>query len=409
MRRILILIAVLLIIGALGFGAYLLFGDRTIAPVIESEPNFGTGGDYVPGGEGTEPLGEVDSEAGEVLAPKLVKIADGPVAFGSVAFPVIELIPSASTTATGEPLMMERVDTEVRYLERGSGNAYAYRNGARTLTRISNRTLPGVYEASWLSNGSLTYARFLSADGAIETYALPIGEDAPSGYFLEQGLSEVAVRGTTTLATLLPSSSGSIATVAGIGGESFRTLFSSPLASLRLQFFGSNFLAYTRGAASMSGYLFSVHGTNGSFERLLGPLRGLSGLGSPTGRYVLYSYLSGTNLRTELFDTTTRESIPVPLGTLSEKCIFAADETAAYCAVPRALSGTLPDDWYQGAVSFSDRLWRIDLSGRVAVLLADPESAAGVRIDAGSLAVDARGDVLVFTNRTDGSLYVYDL
>jgi len=110
-----------------------------------------------------------------------------------------------------------------------------------------------------------------------------------------------------------------------------------------------------------------------------------------------------------LFDTTTRSSIVLPLSTLSEKCAWSSDEAFIYCAIPSSFTGTLPDDWYQGAVSTSDRLWRIDLTARLATLLIDPNEAAEVSIDAVGVTVDSASDSVTFTNRKDGSLWVYDL
>ena len=57
----------------------------------------------------------------------------------------------------------------------------------------------------------------------------------------------------------------------------------------------------------------------------------------------------------------------------------------------------------------SDRLWRIDVADRVATQLIDPKTAGNVDIDAVALSVDATTDVLVFTNKTDKTLWLYDL
>ncbi len=80
-----------------------------------------------------------------------------------------------------------------------------------------------------------------------------------------------------------------------------------------------------------------------------------------------------------------------------------------YCGIPRTAPSDWPDAWYQGAASFSDRIWRVDMDARVASLVVDPKTAGEVDIDAVSLDVDPQSDVLVFTNRKDGSLWMYDL
>lgn len=385
---------------------YLTLPKNASTTVVETG-TFEISDDYIAGEEtssGEQPLGQVGGQAGEEVAPKLFRITDGPVAFGvSVAS---TLTPTALGTST-----VTKKDIEVRYIERRSGNAYAYKIGDRTLTRISNRTLPGVYEASWLSDGSLAYVRFLgetNGEDVLETYALPL-DQKESGYFLEPNLSEVLTKGTTTVLTLLKNTNGSIATIASPEGTEVKTFFSSLLSNLQLGFSGKNLVAYTNASGAVNGYSFLVDSATGNFERIAGPSRGLTALPSPKGTYVLHTYLSGSALRSELFETKTRTSTPIPIGTIAEKCVWATDESALYCAAPRTVSGNLPDDWYQGVVSFSDRLWQIDLEGRVALLVVDPSSVADVSIDAVSLALSPETDVLVFTNKRDGSLWAYTL
>lgn len=403
MRRFFLIIAAIALLILLGAAAYFVLFNK--GPEVTAEqPGSLFGTSEEPGipvdGTPPPPLGQAAQGAGEVVAPGLVKISADPAAVGAVAFQVREV---SSTTPT--------IDTEVRYVDRRSGNIYAYRLSARTLTRLTNRTLPGVMEARWLSDGSRAYVRFLSeGEGQAlhaETFALPaVGDD---GYFLETDLSDIAVTGSSTLLTLLPNSNGSVATVAKPDGTSPKTLFTSLLSSLRILPAGPGYVAYTKASAQTSGYAYLVGGSSGAFERVLGPLRGLTVLPSPTGKTILYSYLSGTTLRTELMDTATRTTTVIPLATLPEKCVWAPDEKSVYCASPRSLPGTLPDDWYQGAVSFSDRLWKIDLAGRVAVLVVDPGTVAQVDVDAVGLAIDPNATALVFTNRKDGSLWVYSL
>ena len=73
------------------------------------------------------------------------------------------------------------------------------------------------------------------------------------------------------------------------------------------------------------------------------------------------------------------------------------------------MTGNLPDDWYQGATSFTDRIWRIDLTTRLATLVVDPSQAGNVNIDAVNLTIDPNSQVLVFRNKKDSSLWAYSL
>ena len=392
---------------------------RPLEPSITGEeggPLFGEAGEFggVPDEGSTI---ELDQQPSVEVAPRLVKITEGPVAHGvGITVRTQQIAAGEIPTEEGgtSQVFTEQLVPEFRFVERRSGNVYAYTPEDRSITRLSNDTIPGVVEAVWAPDASTVFLRFLSGTGDsqenLDTYALPAeGEsETAGGFFLEPSLSDVVVSGSSTVATLLPSSSGSIATVATLTGANPRTLFSSPLALLRLYAAGDTFMTATYAASGADGYAFQVT-SSGAFERLVGPLRALTILPSPSGRSVLYSYLSGNAAKAEVLDTATRNSSSLPLAVLPEKCAWAADEKAAYCAVPRTLGKGWPELWYQGVTHYSDRIWKIDLEARLASLVLDPETLAAVQIDAMSLTVDPDEDYLVFTNRTDGSLWTYDL
>jgi len=407
-RRLLIIIAsIVVVLGIIAAIYFFVFAPGASLTVGIPDP-FGSSGDRVDSSL-IGPDGAPIQGAGVVVAPRLMRIADGPVAKGVVTLYVPPMFDPASTSTP--PLEITPADTEVRFIERQSGNVYAFRVHDRVLTRTSNRTLPGVQEAAWTSDGSRAFVRYLTraADGTehVDTYAL--SADGGEGYFLEQDLEQVAVQATSTVFSLLPNSSGSIGSLSAPDGSDVRTLFTSNIARLRAEFLGSDLVATTKASSGLDGYAFLVSRANGTFTRLLGPFRGLSTLPSPTGESVLYSMSERGKLVTQALDIATRTATPLPLATLAEKCVWAPGGRALYCGVPTAVRGNLPDDWYQGAHSFTDRIWRIDLDTRLATLIVDPKQVGEVEIDAVALAIDPEEDVLVFTNKKDGSLWTYDL
>lgn len=399
-RNVLIIISLGIVLVGLGIGVYFLFFSHSGSSPVPTIPNpFATTGENRSLSQ--DPSGGPIQGAGTVVAPRLMRITDGPVAKGAVAFPV-----KVEPVASGSPTLS---DTEIRYIDRASGNVYSFRVHDRVLARISNKTLPGIVEAVWLPDGSRAFARFLATEAGVDrvaTYALPaLGGE---GFFLEPGLASVTVTGSSSIATLLPNANGSVATIATGLGTGARTLFSSTLSSILLQSAGADFVATTRAAATVEGYAFSVSGKSGAFTRILGPLPGLSTLPDPTGARVLYSYVSRGKVFLAVYDLKSRVATPLPVTTLAEKCAWTRDGRALYCGAPTNMAGELPDVWYQGAISFSDRIWRVDLDTRLATLIADPKQLADISLDMVALTVDPNTDVLVFTNKKDGSLWSYD-
>lgn len=403
MRRILIIVASLIVLIGIALGVYyFFFAPKSGTLTVGANPFGDTGSATASPGTLTEGQG-----AGTVVGPNFVKITDGPVAEGMAAVDVNIATPGGNLGTTSSTTQT-MPDVDVRFIDRASGNIYSYIVHARTLTRRSNKTLPGIQTASWVPDGSLAYVQFLTASGSdgehVATYALP--ESGEGGSFLEQDLAEAKVSSSTGLFTLLTSTSGSVGTISKIDGTSPRTLFTSLISSLIVYPAGSTYFAHTKASSQTFGYGFQIAG--GSFSRILGPLAGLTLLPSPYGKSLLYSYVDSGVVHLAVIDIKNRTATALPLATLTEKCVWA-DESTVYCGVPTDISGNLPDDWYQGVTAFSDRIWRIDMNARVATLIVDPTQVAKTAIDAVALTIDPKQDVLVFMDKTTGSLWEYDL
>lgn len=417
MNRGLRILIIVLILIALGAGAYFLFFASSSSPGLEvgtgspfgdlggtnGTTDTGPGaGENVVGGDATGTGAGAETALPTQVTSRLARITIGPVAPG---FAVLATTTKATGTTTPE--------IEVRYVEQGSGNIFSYLVRAHALTRLSNRTIPGIQEVSWLSDGSIAYLRFLSVSDsgqeAIETYALPLTKKDP--YFLPRDLDSLAVRGLTSIFGLTTTTSGSSGTTMKTDGSGTKTVFSSALSSLVGRFAGaSSLLVQTKASARASGYAFMVPLATGVFDRILGPLAGLATLPSPSGKKILYSYATSGGFALALFDVASRTATALPVATLADKCAWGLDDSDAYCAVPISPSvGTYPDDWYQGAAPFTDRLWRINVDSRVAEFVVNLKTESGIDFDADAITVSPKDDGLIFRNRLDGSLWAYDL
>lgn len=331
------------------------------------------------------------------VSARLVKVSAGPVVPGMV------VIGRKAVNASSSP------DVAVRYIERQSGNVFSYLVREKALTRTSNRTVPGIRSASWLPDGSTAFVRYLSdADPTtVNTYALRA--NGSEGFFLQQNLADIAVSSTSVLA-LVSGTNGSTASLLRTDGTRLATAFVTPMSSLRVSFAGkSRYLAVTRPAAALQGSAFLVDA--GRFSHIIGPRNGLSVLPSRSGKWILASYAAGSGMRIELINATNGEALTLPVKTLADKCVWTADDSAVYCGVPvdPPANSTYPDDWYQGAAHFSDRIWKIEVANRYAQMLLDFSQEASGELDAEALAIDQLGSVLVFVNRNDGSLWSYSL
>jgi len=301
----------------------------------------------------------------------------------------------------------------VNYIDRQSGNVFSYAVTAKTVTRTSNKTIPGIQSASWLPTGSMAYVQYLSgADSAtINSYGL--SATSSDGFFLLQNLASVTaspIGVSPSILSLASGANGSAASLLNTNGTHGVIIFSSPLSALRVSYAGKQFLAYTKPAGGLAGDAYIVD-TDGNFSRIAGPKNGLVALASPSGKWVLVSFTQNNVMRMGLVNTTTNEELSLPVSTIADKCVWAADDSAIYCGVPVSprAGAIYPDDWYQGAVQFSDRLWKIQVAGRYAQLVLDFSKETQTALDAEALAVDSANSNLVFVNKNDNSLWSYSL
>ncbi len=398
MRRPLIFGIILILLAGIGIFVYVLFfgGESPLVSLPDiSLPGSGSATSTTPS------LSAEDENGTEVRPgskpPRLVQISRGPVALGTVVSPG----PAAGTSTP--PLM-------VNYIERKSGNVFRYNTQTGSVSRTSNRTVPGVMTASWLPNASTAFVQYLSGSNfsTVNTYALSAA--GVDGFFLPQNVSSLAVSSTSIL-YLATGVNGSVASVARPDGSRATTVFTTPLTQLRVAFAGKDkYIAFTKPTQTLLGNAFVVDGT-GQFSRIAGPSAGLVALPSPSGAWLLVSTAEQGRLNLYLVNVSTRETLPLPLATIADKCVWASDESSVYCGVPISPSAgaAYPDDWYQGAISFSDRIWKVDVQGRFAQLVLDFNKKTTNPVDAVALSLDSRGQFLTFVNKTDGSLWGYSL
>ena len=402
MQRTLTIIAIVTVLAGAGIAAYFYFftgtADIAVAPAGSTTLPVAGQGTPVTGATSTPSL---SPGTPITVSARLVQISKGPVVPGEVVVD-IKSSGTASTSAVS--------DVSVQYIERQSGNVYSYLTRTKTITRTSNRTVPGIQSASWLPDASFAFVRYLSgADfSTINTYTLPA--NGSGGFFLPQNLADIAITATNIL-TLSSGVNGSAASLARTDGSHSLEVFTTPLSSLRVSFAGkSQYLAFTKPSATLAGDAFLVDAT-GHFSRVAGPHNGLIGLSSPSGKFVLVSYILNSVMQMNLVNTITRETIALPVATIADKCVWGADDSVVYCGIPVNPSANFsyPDDWYQGAAHFSDRIWKIQISSRYAQLVLDFSKENQGPIDVEALAINPAGTVLVFINKNDSSLWAYSL
>ena len=334
---------------------------------------------------------------------------------------------SEEPVAGATTLSIDRVgDAEsqevVRYNERATAHAFDVELEDLEKERISNTTIPRIYESLWTNDGTRVILRYLDDDNqTITTYSAGLVEEEEQtegktpyrleGNFLSNNIMSLVVSPDTSeifwITKTLQESQG---TISNPDGSNSRVLFTSPFTEWLPQWYIAGALALTTKASGyVDGFSYSMQLSTGELNRTLGDVTGLTTLTSPSGQYVLYSKGTTRTLSTHLLNTETDVSSELSISTLPEKCVWESDDVL-YCGVPGTLSsGVYPDIWYQGKILFNDNLYAISPETGRATFLYSPENQDEEIIDVYKPLVSESGEYLIFNNKHDMSLWAFTI
>ena len=312
-----------------------------------------------------------------------------------------------------------------RYIDRATGHIYDADLATLEKTRVTNQTLPKIYEAYFRPDGNAVLFRSLKEDSdVVENLSLAltppkaVSTGSPqatstlytiSSTLLRGDIGTVAVGSGNTLFYTLRDTSSVVSSA--FSGTGVKTLLTSSFTDWRLVTAGNSLIAYTKASASVAGYAYTLNTSSGALTKTVGPFNGLTAVPNSAGDRVLYSYFE--NNQTKLFfknlkSGTVSEILPA---TLAEKCVWSAKKAGIiFCGTPvDGTLGTEPDNWYRGLSHFSDYIWHFDTGSEIAQLLAEPEKSLDTKIDLVDPKLSPNEDYLIFINKTDLSLWALKL
>ena len=295
-----------------------------------------------------------------------------------------------------------------RYVERGTGHIFEVDLASSATTRLTGTTIPRATRAVFSSSGTrvVLFTEGTDGDERIFTGAIERadnGEGVLATSELDPAARNIAFSGTGESIYYTATGSAGYEQNLKVSTSTRATVFTSPLRDI-VVIWGSStsaslpLVAYTTPTARQRGYAYEGAG----FSRLFGGVPGLMVI--PAQNYRIISYAQNGSLvsRTDTLGGTT---LAVPA--FPEKCASdASHPTTLWCAAPLALlPGDYPDAWYQGAISFDDSIWQVDVTTGSATLISVPGDDVGETIDATGMQASSDGDTLLFINKKDGALW----
>ena len=353
-------------------GGQTIVGGSLPSPAIPQAPAGG-------GSDGTTPLPDLPSIAEE----RLVRLTD---------FPVIS--PA-----------LNKDDTRVLFYKKSGGDLFSTDFTGKTQEKQTNLTIIGLIEAIWQRGAGRGVVRYADAD--IVKAFLQIGTSTIA--ILPQGITSVAWSpdGGTLAYTFIRDDRLELV-ITDATGKNPRSLLRTPLTDASVAWITSDLFVFaTAPSGTAEGYFFVFSRRDNSFVKIFGPQRGLMGLWSPDGATAVISGIPAGKKETELalYNRAKKESLPLQLATLPEKCVWA-DAGSLFCAVPKIIPPgmMLPDAYLTGSFNSSDRIVRIDAATRAVSPVFDEGD-----FDMTNILVTKDKKRLFFVSRRDGMLWALKL
>ena len=297
--------------------------------------------------------------------------------------------------------------SHVRYFKQTGGNLFETEFTGKNETRISNITIPAILDVKWTP--SKTYAIIsYYADGELRRlYSRYTGTSTVSSAFLPADIQEITTSLVDDMITYIVLVNGEMVLfTARPDNTNIKKVLTLPAPDFELSWPAANTIALKqKSSAYAPSFLFTLNPSSKILTRVLAEKTGLDVLWSPINTDFLYMETEKAGTRVFLHVSSLKDGtqIDLPFATLTEKCAWApASSKTLFCAIPESLprGANLPDEWWQGVVSFSDSLWRINTAtGEREQLLPTRQ------LDAINLFLSKDESFLFFTNKKDGSLW----
>lgn len=407
MKKYIIIILTVVILGLLG---WMIFGREEITPpaTTSGESPFGSG-----------------EEFDVVVLPQGEEGSGANIMYDKEGVPVADLFRVSDTPIAGAVAFSRGGGTILRYVERATGHIYEVPLPKDKATeplepiKITNTTLPKIYEAYFRSDGAAVLLRSINKSDVVENMLITLSASTTGSTDGLYKMSAANLRGNLTsvavgIGNALYYAERSSKTIAssGFDGQTSKVIYRSSFTNWQLGSVTNQLLSvYPKPSASAQGSLYAISITGGAISKIFGSQFNLSGSIDPTGSWSVYSYSKNGIMVSEARNLKNGLIAEVSPTALSEKCVWSLKKAGKlFCGSSiNEITSSDPEGWYRGEISFSDSIWSFDSSREISELLSDPLVEFGVNLDVINPKLSPAEDYLIFTNKIDMTLWALRL
>lgn len=314
--------------------------------------------------------------------------------------------------------------TTALYMERGTGNIYKIKLDGTEKNRLSNTTIPKIFETFWSPKSDKMIARYFEDAEQndiklkIKTFVANIGQMLKAtstsgmelkGNALPSSVSEIAISPFEDKIFYLNETEDGLTEgiVADFNNKNQKKVFELPFGEFNVVWFGKeNIALLSKPSYSTGGFLYFLNSRTGALVKVLGDINGLTAVVSPDGDKIILSGTGAKGAESKIYDVKKGNFSELGFAIIADKCVWGKKNKqpqgrAIYCAVPLgAVDAKQPDDWYKGKTSFNDEIWSKNISTGENKIILD-----GFGADVVNISANADDSYLIFTNKNDGTLW----
>ncbi len=312
-----------------------------------------------------------------------------------------------------EKKLIARIEI-IQFLDRATGHMYETATSTLELSKVSNTTIPKIYEANLFTPETTLLRGLYSNTDIIETRFGRLSLLTPTStekvlitQSLPQGMEQVAISPSKTKMFYIQNKAP-LGIISNVDGTSAFTAFESAYREWIPQWpMESKITLTTKATAFATGFMYTLNPSTRALQKVMGEIVGLTTLMSPDGTKVLYSQSSAGSPNLFVLNNKDGSIRNLYFRTFSEKCVWSQKEAdIVFCAVPQDIAfGDYPDAWYQGLIFFTDDIWKINTVSGETRLIAKLNQLGDQAIDVVNPVLNPSETYLVFNNKIDLSLW----
>lgn len=299
---------------------------------------------------------------------------------------------------------------QLLYILRESGHVVSSDLDGSNEKTLVNLTVLESFDGSWPKDRARVAMRY-NDNGTVKSFLNGVATGTVSRFLPAEATAYDFSPDGTSIAYLVKRTNDTALIMADAGNKSPKIVYTTPVPDFTIRWISkSTMVLVSRPSGLAPSLILTFDLLTHKTASILNGTRGVIILPVPDGSGFIFSQSDQNGVAQAIARYTfkTGATDVLNLTTIADKCGFSANGKVLYCGAPAGgLPGTMPDDWYRGATSFSDAIVAVDLVTNQVITLAP--STSDFNVDATWLFTSPDGTMLFFQNKTTEHLWRIDL